>query len=87
MRDNSTFDCERKIFSKEDFEKGAELCTVDRAGHVVGSSTWLTGRLQKYVTFVWFAKCVLRTEREIGLHLFLYEFWWLNCPTQINWTN
>jgi hypothetical protein len=26
-------------------------------------------------------------EREIGLHLFLYEFWWLNCPTQINWTN
>jgi hypothetical protein len=27
------------------------------------------------------------TEREIGLHLFLYEFWWLNCPTQINWTN
>jgi hypothetical protein len=21
-------------------------------------------------------------EREIGLHLFLYEFWWLNCPTQ-----
>jgi hypothetical protein len=27
------------------------------------------------------------SEREIGLHLFLYEFWWLNCPTQINWTN
>jgi hypothetical protein len=26
-------------------------------------------------------------EREIGLHLFLYEFWWLNYPTQINWTN
>jgi hypothetical protein len=26
-------------------------------------------------------------EREIGLHIFLYEFWWLNCPTQINWTN
>jgi hypothetical protein len=26
-------------------------------------------------------------KREIGLHLFLYEFWWLNCPTQINWTN
>jgi hypothetical protein len=23
------------------------------------------------------------SEREIGLHLFLYEFWWLNCPTQI----
>jgi hypothetical protein len=22
-------------------------------------------------------------EREIGLHLFLYEFWWLNCSTQI----
>jgi hypothetical protein len=22
-------------------------------------------------------------EREIGLHLFLYKFWWLNCPTQI----
>jgi hypothetical protein len=27
------------------------------------------------------------TEREIGLHLFLYKFWWLNCRTQINWTN
>jgi hypothetical protein len=27
------------------------------------------------------------SEREIGLHLFLYEFWWLNFPTQINWTN
>jgi hypothetical protein len=27
------------------------------------------------------------TEREIGLHLFLYEFWWLNYPTQINWAN
>jgi hypothetical protein len=26
-------------------------------------------------------------ERKIGLHLLLYEFWWLNCPTQINWTN
>jgi hypothetical protein len=27
---------------------------------------------------------VLRiTEREIGLHLFLNCFWWLNCPTQI----
>jgi hypothetical protein len=26
-------------------------------------------------------------ESKIGLHLFLYEFWWLNCPTQINWTN
>jgi hypothetical protein len=26
-------------------------------------------------------------EREIGLYLFLYEFCWLNCPTQINWTN
>jgi hypothetical protein len=23
-------------------------------------------------------------EREIGLHLFLYEFWWLNCSTQTN---
>jgi hypothetical protein len=23
-------------------------------------------------------------EREIGSNLFLYEFWWLNCPTQIN---
>jgi hypothetical protein len=22
-------------------------------------------------------------EREIGLHLFLNRFWWLNCPTQI----
>jgi hypothetical protein len=22
-------------------------------------------------------------EREIGLHLFLNWFWWLNCPTQI----
>jgi hypothetical protein len=22
-------------------------------------------------------------EREIGSNLFLYEFWWLNCPTQI----
>jgi hypothetical protein len=22
-------------------------------------------------------------EREIGLHLFLYEIWWLNCPTQV----
>jgi hypothetical protein len=22
-------------------------------------------------------------EREIGLHLFLHKFWWLNCPTQI----
>jgi hypothetical protein len=30
---------------------------------------------------------LLPPEREIGLHLFLYEFWWLNCPTQINWTN
>jgi hypothetical protein len=28
-----------------------------------------------------------RSEREICLHLFLYEFWWLNCPTEINWTN
>jgi hypothetical protein len=24
-----------------------------------------------------------RDEREIGSNLFLYEFWWLNCPTQI----
>jgi hypothetical protein len=23
------------------------------------------------------------SEREIGLHLFLNKFWWLNCPTQI----
>jgi hypothetical protein len=23
------------------------------------------------------------SEREIGLHLFLIDFWWLNCPTQI----
>jgi hypothetical protein len=23
------------------------------------------------------------SEREIGLHLFLNRFWWLNCPTQI----
>jgi hypothetical protein len=23
------------------------------------------------------------TEREIGSNLFLYEFWLLNCPTQI----
>jgi hypothetical protein len=22
-------------------------------------------------------------EREIGLHLFLNRFWWLNCLTQI----
>jgi hypothetical protein len=22
-------------------------------------------------------------EREIGSNLFQYEFWWLNCPTQI----
>jgi hypothetical protein len=22
-------------------------------------------------------------EKEIGLHLFLNWFWWLNCPTQI----
>jgi hypothetical protein len=22
-------------------------------------------------------------EREIGSNLFLNEFWWLNCPTQI----
>jgi hypothetical protein len=22
-------------------------------------------------------------ERELGLNLFLFEFWWLNCPTQI----
>jgi hypothetical protein len=22
-------------------------------------------------------------EREIGSNLFLCEFWWLNCPTQI----
>jgi hypothetical protein len=22
-------------------------------------------------------------EMEIGLHLFLNCFWWLNCPTQI----
>jgi hypothetical protein len=22
-------------------------------------------------------------EREIRSNLFLYEFWWLNCPTQI----
>jgi hypothetical protein len=29
-------------------------------------------------------KKVVKTEREIGLHLFLYGFWWLNCPTQIN---
>jgi hypothetical protein len=24
-----------------------------------------------------------RDEREIGSNLFLYEFWWLNCPTKI----
>jgi hypothetical protein len=24
------------------------------------------------------------TEREIGSNLFLFNFWWLNCPTQIN---
>jgi hypothetical protein len=23
------------------------------------------------------------SEREIGSNHFLYEFWWLNCPTQI----
>jgi hypothetical protein len=45
MRDNTTFGCKRKIFSKEDFEKGVELYTVDRAGRVAGSSTGLTGRL------------------------------------------
>jgi hypothetical protein len=33
------------------------------------------------------AALLLVIEREIGLHLFLYEFWWLNCPIQINWTN
>jgi hypothetical protein len=22
-------------------------------------------------------------EREIGLHLFLYEFWWLNCQHKL----
>jgi hypothetical protein len=33
------------------------------------------------------ASATMASEREIGLHLFLYEFWWLNCPTQINWTN
>jgi hypothetical protein len=25
----------------------------------------------------------LQIEREIGSNLFQYEFWWLNCPTQI----
>jgi hypothetical protein len=33
------------------------------------------------------AALLLVIEREIGLNLFLYEFWWLNCPIQINWTN
>jgi hypothetical protein len=26
---------------------------------------------------------ILDGEREIGSNFFLYEFWWLNCPTQI----
>jgi predicted nuclease with TOPRIM domain len=27
------------------------------------------------------------TERELGLHLVPKQFWWLNYPTQIFWTN
>jgi hypothetical protein len=32
-------------------------------------------------------KPLKHVQRELGLHLFPKWFWWLNCPTQINWTN
>jgi hypothetical protein len=34
-------------------------------------------------TFLMLEKLIGFIERGIGSNLFLYEFWWLNCPTQI----
>jgi hypothetical protein len=50
-----------------------------------------TSSILHFLILLWFVLASItkkgEIEREIGLHLFLYEFWWLICPTQINWTN
>jgi hypothetical protein len=46
-----------------------------------------TSSILHFLYLLWFVLASItkkgEIEREIGSNLFLYEFWWLNCPTQI----
>jgi hypothetical protein len=57
------------------WEMGAHVI-VHGIGAVNLNHTWKKTVQLKNVQYV-------PSEREIGLHLFLNRFWWLNCPTQI----